>query len=711
MTLIYFNKKTLFNFFIYYIVTLLLLEFYSDFAIGYFKAYTLYQNSIIEYITIFIIYSIFFLFLKNKNLYYIPFVFLSGYTLIDFVSSAYNRYPDYSDLSNIPLLYDALLQSKGDILYLIFLPLLILIYLLFKFNTTRAYIYALVVVSFIFIEPFISHNFLADLYTKLYEKSAYCNSYFWTPNKLEIDYAKTGRLSTFFYSGMKKQQQYQNILKYHTNQKKELEKIVTKLKNYNIEKRNIYLIGLESFSLPNQLTKLKLKYLNNDKDKTYDVVNNASTMITSIFGGGTIQSEFEALCGVPALQKISAFEFTEFIGFPTNCLPQILNKLGFSTIVSNTYKPQPSFIALKSIGFHDINFPKEYFPNRNFYITNKNKTKGEYAIFDTDFFNQNKQYIQTHYLDKNKTIFNYMFSVWGHAFHNMNSPKRPIAIKILNKDKYRLSEHTILQINQAYYRIRALQKYFDNIKKSDPTALVIAFSDHRPVMDGVDSYREYGLKEDVFHNFIVIMDRGKYIKYPKPFPLYALPDIILDRLTNGKYCKENSCKINTLFRDREKYLKEYYSIMANAIIENKIDLREKEEHFFLIPSKRYSFYDTTIPFIHFSHIESNFRWSNAKVSSIAFQIKDKQSFSGKFTLNIGTLGEQKIGIYLNNHLLYKKILNGSNITLNIPFNINILKENKINYLTFKLPNAHKPENGDRRILAMQFKSIIFNRKQ
>jgi hypothetical protein len=690
--------KKIINYFLYFLITIFLLYLYSNFALGYYKDFTLFQNSVVELYIIFVIYTIFYITLSGKKIYYIPIVLVSSYFILDIVSDAYNRYLDFSDLVNIPLLFDALLQSKGDIVYFLFIIPISLLYFFVKFPIFRKYIYSIIIIIILFTIPFLSQSIFSHHFIDFYENNAFYTKKFWSEKKY-FNYAQNGRLSTFFYEGMRKEKAKNNIKKYLGNRKKELNIIVNDLKNH-IQKRNIYLIGLESFSLPKQLQKLKEKFVFGDENVSYDIVENSSVMITSIFGGGTIQSEFEALCGVPALQQVSAFEFTEFTGSKTNCLPTILSALGYDTIVTNTYKPQPSFEALSSVGFNDINFPKEYFPHKKSYLTNKNIAKGEYAIFDSDLFNQNQKYINTNYLSKNKHVFNYMFSVWGHAMHDMTSKHRKKVIEIKNKNDLGVSEHTINAINQEYYRIRALEKYFNEIKTTDPSALVIAFSDHRPVLDGADKYKEYGLKTDVFHNFIVIMDKGHYIKYNKPFPLYALKDIILDRLTNGWYCKYHECKITS--QNKYKYLTEYYNIMANAM-----NAKAKNEEFYIYPSELYKFDDSRVPFINFSQAESNFRWTNSKKSEIYFNIKHKNDFNGEIELHIATLGKQRISILLNKEKIYQNTLDTRDKIINLKFDKNILNSDKINKLIFILPDARLPGNGDTRILAVQFKSIKF----
>ena len=698
-----FKEKVLYRYILFFLLTIILLETYSLFAIGYYQKYTFYDNSFDEYIVVFFIYTILFFVSKGEKAYIIPVLFLFTYFLIDFVSSKYNRYLDFSDLKNIPLLFDALLQSKGEVVYLVFVIPVIFVYLFFKSKLVRRYFIGFMFVIVLMIYP---NNPLTNSFVKIFEHFSYMTTNFWSPKKPVLDFAKTGRLSSFVYSGILKEQRHKLAKKYTTDMQKELNNLVHKIKKH-IKKRDVYLIGLESFILPNELTKLKLVYLNHDSNKTYDVVSKSSRMITSIFGGGTIQSEFEVLCGVPALQQFSAFEFTEFTGSPTNCLPRILQSLDFMPIVSNTYKPQPSFEALKTVGFKKIFFPKEYFPDLPSYITNKAKAKDEYAISDDDFFTQNLNYIENNFIKQNKTVFNYLFSVWGHAFHDMDSTAHPKAIEVKNKDKLSISKSSIRALNQSYYRIKALQKFFDNIKKKDPDALVIAFADHRAVLDNAFSYKRYGLKSDVFHNYIVIMDKGKYIRYKKPFPLYAVPDIILDRLSDGWYCKHFSCKIDSNPEDKRKFLTQYYKIMANG-------MKKYVEDFTKIDGKcirfnKIYFYNTSeLLFDGFSYKENGFRWSDKKKSQIAFNIKSYIKNKDIYLLiRLGTLGKQDISIYLNGHKIFDKILCTNDTTLRLSIKKGWLDLKNTNKLKFILPNAHLPGNGDKRVLALKFKSLKF----
>ncbi len=690
----YFEGRRL-RFVIFYIITVAILYAYSLVSKGYYSEVILFENSILEFFILSIMYLISFIVLKKKA-YMIPFVIILLYSVLDLASLIYNRNLDYTYLFHIPLLIESLVQSKGLLVYgVIFFIISLVLVLLYKYSFVKKILlaYTLIVLFFIIL---VTPSFLISPYFIIvFEKYAFEKKEFWSDDKIYYDYEKTGRISSFLYEGLIKSNNKLKIKHYKVKQSKDLETIVSSLKS-KIQKRDVYIIGLESFFIPQRLANVKL-------NKEIPQIKNASTHRSPIYGGGTIQSEFEILCGVPALQKFSAFELTEFKGNPTNCLPTILAKLGYSTIFTNTFKPQPSFEATKSLGFSDVNFPREYFKNKKTYLSNDKISQGEYAIYDDDLYAQNNKYIRKEY--RNKPVFNYMFSVWGHAFHEITSPKRPEIINVLNKKELNLSDHTQRAINQQYYRINSIKKYLKNINTISPNALVIFYSDHLPVLDNKDKYKLYGLKGGMFDNFLLIMDKGEIIKYDK-VNLYAVMDIILDRLSSGWYCKNKPCKTKEIYADRYKHRDEYYSIMIPPMI--------KPGFSSLTPLKikqKYYFDTTSMIFEGFSSSEEKHRWTNKFKSSISFKYIPKKNTNTVIVLDIGTLGKQNISISLNGKLMLKnKDLQGDKLVHLIPKNA-YFNESNINTISFHLPNARQASDKDLRILAIKFKSLIIKETQ
>ncbi len=675
------------KFALFYIITAILIYGYTLLSKGYYSGINLLENSPLEFLLLTIIYTLSYLVLRKKA-YIIPFIIISFYLVLDFASLVYNRNLDFTYLSHVPLLVEALIQSKGSLAYAAFFLINSMsIYLTYKYQIVKKILltYTIIILSLtLLLSPIFP---ISSYFIVLFQKLAFEKKEFWSDDKTYYDYQKTGRINSFIYEGLVKSQNRLKVKHHKVNQEEDLNTIVSSLKS-KIQKRDIYIIGLESFFSPERLTNLKL-------NKEIPKIKNASRHRAPIYGGGTIQSEFEVLCGVPALQKFSAFELTEFKGSSTNCLPTILSKMGYSTIFTNTFKPQPSYEALKSLGFSDINYPKEYFENKTSYLSNDKISQGEYAIYDDDLYKQNNDYIEKTY--PNKPILNYMFSVWGHAFHEMKNPKRPQEITVLNIEELNLSDHTQRAINQQFYRMKSIKKYLKNIQKISPNALVILYSDHLPVLDNKDSYKTYGLEGGMFDNFLLIMDKGSIVKYDK-VNLYAVMDIVLDRLSSGWYCKNNACKTKEIYEDRYNHIDEYYNIMIPAM--SKIGFSS------LRAVKEKEYFDTTnMIFEGFSSAESSHRWTNRFKSSISFKYIKTTDKTTTIVLDIDTLGTQNISIFLNGNLMLKnKEIRGDKLIHLMPKN-SYFNDSNINTISFSLPNAKRASAKDSRILAIKFKSL------
>ena len=111
-------------------------------------------------------------------------------------------------------------------------------------------------------------------------------------------------------------------------------------------------------------------------------------------------------------------------------------------------------------------------------------------------------------------------------------------------------------------------------------------------------------------------------------------------------------------------------------------------------------------FLDWSGPEKEHRWSSGISSAILFILNPENlsGFTGDFLLRAGTLGSQRLIVYLNDAEIYSGSHNSGNLELKIPFSAALLEAGR-NTLRFELPDAREPGTGDPRILALAIKSF------
>lgn len=379
-----------------------------------------------------------------------------------------------------------------------------------------------------------------------------------------------GRISMMLYNEAKRQSNIRKMADYQDNPPflKEMEDVVTQL-NALKTKNNVHLIMLESFVDPDMLQRASFSQDPVHDDFRKIVENTGSLSISPVFGGGTAQAEFEVLCGVPSLKKLSGVEFDVFTGEETYCLPTLLAKSGFHTISSNAYKPDffNSINAYKGTGFQNSYYPREYAQGRETYLSIGDVTDEKY-MFDGDLLRQNLEFV-TLWKQSNPGVplFNYIMTIYGHLPYYINTQKRPMIIEVKGPIKDLQLERCI---NQSYYRTQAFAEFLNGIKVIDPESLVILISDHLPPVYGPKTYEKLGYaagEKDFRHmNRVFFFENSRAVHY-EPIHHYDIPDLILNYLTQGSYCEGRACNFKAAAEPipQKDYGQAYMTIMANAM--------------------------------------------------------------------------------------------------------------------------------------------------
>lgn len=334
-------------------------------------------------------------------------------------------------------------------------------------------------------------------------------------------------------------------------------------------RHNVHLIVLESFLDPRLFNGLRLSRspVHPAFEKLFG--DRLGLSRSPVFGGATAQAEFELLCGVPALEKVSSVEFNAFSGAPANCLPRLLDQLGYRSVASNAYKPNffNAIPGYKGAGFTERFFPQEFYSAADSYLHIGDPGSEEY-LFDASLFEQNLAFVKRHLQEKpGQPLFNYVMTIYGHTPHLLDKKMRPEIIQLQSGFK---DDHLQRAANQFYYRTEAIANYVNQLLAVDQNSLIVLVSDHvPPLRNGPNTYQALryldNIDQSYYYNRMAIIENGVVKRY-SPMSHYELPPLILNYLSDGAYCQTNRCAfLNDGQRlARQEYLEDYLTLMAHA---------------------------------------------------------------------------------------------------------------------------------------------------
>lgn len=378
---------------------------------------------------------------------------------------------------------------------------------------------------------------------------------------LDLDNAViNGRLTTAIYNEAKRRVAVGSLSDYAQNadQRRYYDQVLSYLQHHAQRDRQVFILVLESFLDPRLLKPLKKheEYLDAEFLRHYG--QSLGFSVSPVFAGGTAQAEFEILCGVPAFSEFSQMEFNLFHGHPIPCLPRMLNELGYDTLVNYPYLP--AFFnarrAYPGLGFSETYYAREHTDLPSYLHL---KRVGEY-LFDGDFFQQNREFLEQR--PGNRPLLNYNLTMYGHMYYDV---LQPIKWKVDHQAAF--LENIV---NISYYRSVVLDQYLQWVSKQYPKSLVIAISDHLPLVgDGPKTYKEMeylGNKEDNSHfNRVLVIKDGKPTRLPD-MNHFSVPYLVYDYLTDGGFCKQFDCPTRYPY-DKERLRERYRYLMASAAIQ------------------------------------------------------------------------------------------------------------------------------------------------
>jgi phosphoglycerol transferase MdoB-like AlkP superfamily enzyme len=379
---------------------------------------------------------------------------------------------------------------------------------------------------------------------------------------------RNGRLSMMLYQAARREEVVAEASAYAADPEyqRAYEEKVARL-GAAAKRRNIHILVLEGFVDPARFEALEL---NRDplvpEFRALLAEGRGDLAVSPVFGGYTAQAEFELLCGVPALQQLGTIEFNIFSGAPVHCFPAVLRGIGYRTLATHGYKPNffNSLAALKGAGFEEVNFAREYAPNRATYLSTGDVSREKY-MFDKTLLDQNLDYLREQMAAHPGTpLLNFVLTIYGHFPYQLDESVRPRVIEAAAGFEP-LNEELSILLNQLHYRSAAMAAYVRELTALDPEGLILLVSDHLPPLrKGVEAYRQMGYlgnREDASHRTLLsLLDHGRPLSLGE-LHQHQLPDRLYDLLTAGAWCRDGACD-NASEQDLQQA---YFRVMAHAV--------------------------------------------------------------------------------------------------------------------------------------------------
>jgi len=273
--------------------------------------------------------------------------------------------------------------------------------------------------------------------------------------------------------------------------------------------------------------------------------------LSPVFGARSPDTEFEILCGIPATLDGSQVVMAELKVASLDCLPRKLARLGWKTLATQPIAPQifKTAKAYDILGFAESRFSPDLDMSDTDigqFTSNMGAVTALETLSSDSLLRQNMEALGPD-LKSGKRVFNYVFMTGGHYPFGLDETKRPQVVSATPA-----SDIYTRYVNAVYYNTLALERYVQDVFDLDPTALIVILGDHGPplgeaVRVTADGRAGTWSVETLRHRVPLVMLEGArtYSTTLPTVPAYLLPELILDRLTNGEFCQANICRRNS----------------------------------------------------------------------------------------------------------------------------------------------------------------------
>jgi len=206
------------------------------------------------------------------------------------------------------------------------------------------------------------------------------------------------------------------------------------------------------------------------------------TMISPVYGGGTANTEFEAMTGYSTqFLPDGMIPYAQYVNKPIEALPTILQRQGYAT---SAIHPYDNWFYNRNSVYKNLGFDK--FISKEFF--NSPKTNGQY-IMDTELTSKILGEVKA----TDKPDFIYATSMQNHGpYSSTLNPNNKITVSgsTLSPASQAILENYTNSVSEVD---QALQQLIEGLKQSNEPTEVIFYGDHLPMLGNDYSvYKEAG---------------------------------------------------------------------------------------------------------------------------------------------------------------------------------------------------------------------------
>jgi hypothetical protein len=306
-----------------------------------------------------------------------------------------------------------------------------------------------------------------------------------------------------------------------------------------LERRSVHLVVVESLMDPTWLTGFAFspEPLSPLFARWREHVG--STAVVPVFGNRSVNTGFEILCGLPASVGPSEVVYRLVpAAHELPCLPRALAAQGFRTIATRVTSPAfyNGGTALAAAGFQERVFAADL---------DMSDRDGHWLSAEATLRQAERRAASLAAEGGAAPVFNYVVLAAGHYPYDRDKARRPDRVSVAPGD-------ALIQdyVNGAHYNAVAVEDFVNRTTEADPRALIVVLGDHQPLLG--PNYRGYRAggrlpPEDdapplhraaMFETPLLVLDGSEAVPLGR-LPAYLLPEVILDRLSGGEYCRRN----------------------------------------------------------------------------------------------------------------------------------------------------------------------------